>query len=38
MRAAVVVPGKLEVFARDPLRRLKRVVFPVLGLPTRATR
>ena len=38
MRAAVVVPGKLEVFARAPHRRLKSVVLPVFGLPTRAIR
>jgi hypothetical protein len=38
IRAAVVVPGKLEVLARAPLRRLKRVVLPVFGLPTSAIR
>ena len=35
---AVVVPGKLEVLARAPHRRLKRVVLPVFGLPMRAMR
>jgi hypothetical protein len=34
----VVVPGKFDVFARTPQRRLKMVVLPVLGLPTRAMR
>src|SRR5688572_24442547 len=38
MRAEVVVPGKFEVLARVPQRRLKTVVLPVLGLPIRATR
>jgi hypothetical protein len=33
-----VVPGKLEVLWRRPERRLKRVVFAVLGLPRSATR
>src|SRR5512145_1298236 len=37
-RMAVVVPGKFEVFARTPQRRLKIVVLPVFGLPTSATR
>ena len=37
-RVEVVVPGKLEVFARAPHRRLNVVVLPVFGLPMRATR
>src|SRR5918993_3990198 len=37
-RDAVVVPGKLEVLARAPHRRLNSVVLPVLGLPISATR
>src|SRR6187455_2843466 len=37
-RDAVVVPGKLDVLARAPQRRLKSVVLPVLGLPISATR
>src|SRR5687768_9479305 len=37
-RVEVVVPGKLEVLARAPQRRLKVVVLPVFGLPIRATR
>src|SRR5690606_15997194 len=37
VREVVVVPGKFEVFARVPQRRLKTVVLPVLGLPTSAT-
>ena len=32
------MPGKLEVFARTPHRRLNIVVLPVLGLPTSETR
>src|SRR6185436_14327879 len=36
-RIAVVVPGKLDVLARAPQRRLKRVVLPVLGFPSSAT-
>ena len=37
-RLEVVVPGKFEVFARAPHRRLKMVVLPVLGLPMRTMR
>jgi hypothetical protein len=36
-RIAVVVPGKLDVLARAPHRRLKSVVLPVLGFPSSAT-
>ena len=38
MRNDVVVPGKFDVFARTPQRRLNSVVLPVLGLPIRTTR
>src|SRR5688500_9877517 len=38
VRVAVVVPGKLDVLARAPHRRLKIVVLPVLGFPIRTTR
>src|SRR5690606_21223304 len=33
-----VVPGKFDVLWRRPLRRLKSVVLPVLGLPSSAMR
>src|SRR5688572_30385162 len=36
-RIAVVVPGKFDVLARAPQRRLKSVVLPVLGFPSSAT-
>src|SRR5688572_25803405 len=38
VRTLVVVPGKLDVFARAPQSRLKSVVLPVFGLPSSAMR
>src|SRR5687768_12707442 len=38
VRVAVVVPGKFDVFARAPQRRLKMVVLPVFGFPIRTMR
>src|SRR3954452_5572709 len=34
---STVTPGKFATFCRSPVRRLKRVVLPELGGPTRAT-
>ena len=37
MWCSTVTPGKLATFWRNPVRRLKRVVFPEFGGPTSAT-
>ena len=33
---STVTPGKLPTFCRSPVRALKRVVLPQLGVPTKA--
>ncbi len=34
---STVTPGQLPTYWLEPVRALNRVVFPQLGLPTRAT-